>query len=746
MEISRRLTSTLSVLALLLAMGISVAIPVGYYLLGYQNQSAVVATEAYLNSILLSQSIGESPEYWRFEERRLAEILTHHSSRKYDELLRIIADNEVIIQSGGEIAPPRLIISHNLYDSGHVVGRLEIVTSLRPLLIRTATIGVISLLLGLAVYLILKIYPLHALSSAMQLAYEEKKRALSLLNNIGDIAWMKDREDRYIAANEPFARLCGVDSRDLPGKTDLDIWPVELAEKYRADDREILATGKPKQLEESIRDTAGRVRWIMTTKTPVFNSLGEVVGTTGIAHDFTERKKMEDETLQRGVLVARLNNSLVALAGNENIYGGDLVVAFRAITEASALALATERVSIWFYSEGNSGIECMDLYESSSGNHSEGARLAAADYPAYFRALQNESIIAADSAVTDPRTQEFAPSYLQPLGITALLDVPIRVAGRVSGVACHEHVGFPRTWTVEEQNYITAIAGFTAMAIEICERKKAETRIIKMNEELEQRVAERTRQLLDTQEELVRKEKLAILGQLSGSVGHELRNPLGVMSNAVYFLKMVNAAADETTREYLDIIQQEIDNSLQIITDLLDFARTKTPQVITITVRQLLQESIGKGTLPENVTLYDDIRETLPAVTVDPLQMSQVFRNLITNALQAMPNGGALRVAARQILNSESGILSSGSKSILQNVPSDRDFVEIKIEDSGEGISAENMKKMFQPLFTTKAKGIGLGLVVCKNLVEANGGGITLESKPGTGTTITVVLPVGGEL
>lgn len=732
MEMSRRLTGTLRALALILAACISVGIPAGYYLLGYQNQSAVVATEAYLNSILLSQSIGESPEYWRFEERRLAEILSHHSSRKYDELLRIItADNEVITQSGGEIAPPRLIISHNLYDSGHVVGRLEIVTSLRPLLMRTATTAVISLLLGLAVYLSLKIYPLHALSSAMQLVYEEKKRALSLLNNIGDIAWMKDREARYIAANEPFARLCGVDSAALPGKTDLDIWPMELAEKYRADDREILATGRSKQIEESIRDTAGGVRWVVTIKAPVFNSLGEVVGTTGVAHDFTERKKMEDETLQRGALVARLNNSLVALAGNENIYGGDLAVAFRAITEASALALATERASIWFYIEGNSAIECMDLYESSSGNHSAGARLAAADYPAYFRALHDESIIVVDSAVTDPRTQEFAESYLQPLGITAMLDVPIRVAGRVSGVACHEHVGFPRAWTVEEQNYITAIAGFTAMAIEICERKKAETRIIKMNEELEQRVAERTRQLLDTQEELVRKEKLAILGQLSGSVGHELRNPLGVMSNAVYFLKMVKADADDITKEYLDLIKKEIDNSLQIITDLLDFARTSPPQAKNISVRQLLDESIGKCTIPENVELHSHFPDTLPAVTVDPLQMRQVFQNLITNAVQAMPGGGSLRIGANSILKPQISEL-------------DGDFIEISVADTGQGISAQNMKNMFQPLFTTKAKGIGLGMVVCKNLVEANGGKITLESEPGTGTTVTVVLPVGG--
>jgi signal transduction histidine kinase len=278
----------------------------------------------------------------------------------------------------------------------------------------------------------------------------------------------------------------------------------------------------------------------------------------------------------------------------------------------------------------------------------------------------------------------------------------------------------------------------------VAERRQAEEKLRSLNRELEHKVEERTRQLMEAQEELVRKEKLSILGQLSGSVGHELRNPLGVMSNAVYFLQMVLADADETTKEYLDIIKKEIDNSLRIITDLLDFARTRPPQTKTVTARELIDASLARCAIPEGIDLQTEIPDNLPFLRVDPLQMWQVLQNLITNAVQAMPDGGTLRIAVR-LMDNPGGTLRcapvSGdhTRSPLQETAN---FIEISVTDTGEGISAENMKKLFQPLFTTKAKGIGLGLVVCKNLVEANGGRIEVASESGKSTTFTVALPM----
>jgi signal transduction histidine kinase len=249
-------------------------------------------------------------------------------------------------------------------------------------------------------------------------------------------------------------------------------------------------------------------------------------------------------------------------------------------------------------------------------------------------------------------------------------------------------------------------------------RKRDEDEIRHLNAELEQNIV----QLREVQEELVRQEKLSILGQLSGSVGHELRNPLGVMSNAVYYLQMVLPDADETTKEYLGIIEKGIDNSLRIITDLLDFARTRPPKRVLAAVPGLVSQSLGKCAVPENIAVALHLSDILPMVNVDPLQMEQVLQNIITNAIQAMPGGGTLTIIGTE--NPEAGL------------------VRLSISDTGEGISPENRKKLFQPLFTTKARGIGLGLVVCKNLVAANGGRIEVMSELGQGTTFTVALRV----
>lgn len=340
-------------------------------------------------------------------------------------------------------------------------------------------------------------------------------------------------------------------------------------------------------------------------------------------------------------------------------------------------------------------------------------------------------------AETDPNVSAYC--------LKTYVGAPVNCKRQCVGSLC---VVYQADYTPDEEEKKVLQILAAAMGVEEERRLEAEA-LREAKQELESKVEERTAELLKTREVLASEEKLAVFGRLAGCVGHELRNPLSVMNNAVYLLKTVLTDSDETVKEYLEIIKQEIDNSLRIITDLLDFSRSTPPDKISVPVVRLVNDSIGRCSIPENVSVTIDIPGDLPLVSADPRQMDQVFHNLIINALQAMPEGGALRIGAKHVQSSSIGVRGHDEKSDQPqtlNVEPDTDFVEISIEDTGEGISEENMKKLFQPLFTTKSRGIGLGLVVSRNLAEANGGSISVESKLREGTTFTVALPVGDPL
>ena len=175
----------------------------------------------------------------------------------------------------------------------------------------------------------------------------------------------------------------------------------------------------------------------------------------------------------------------------------------------------------------------------------------------------------------------------------------------------------------------------------ITERKRAERELQAYSEYLEEMVNERTRALEQAQEKMVRQERLATLGQLAGSVGHELRNPLGVISNAVYFLKMTQPDANNTILDYLDIIEKETRTSNKIVTDLLDFTRIKSVDREPAAVADLLAQTLKRYPVPAAVELSLELPADLPPVYVDSHQVIQVLGNLVTNACQAIaaPDG-----------------------------------------------------------------------------------------------------------
>ncbi len=258
------------------------------------------------------------------------------------------------------------------------------------------------------------------------------------------------------------------------------------------------------------------------------------------------------------------------------------------------------------------------------------------------------------------------------------------------------------------------------LAREVTERKRTEQELKQYQDHLEELVQQRTEALTEAQQRLAEQERLAALGEFAGGIAHDLRQPLSVITNVGYLLKLYLSDPDDKVVEYMDMLKEEADYANRIIHDLLEFARTGQVRAESVAIPNLVSAVIDKHPPPEHITTEIHYPDDLPAAHVDPGHIRQVLTNLVENAYHAMPEGGSLTISM--------GV--------------DQADIAIAITDTGIGISSDKIKKIFEPLFTTKKKGVGLGLAIGKKLVEANGGRLEVKSKPKKGTTFTLRLPI----
>lgn len=258
------------------------------------------------------------------------------------------------------------------------------------------------------------------------------------------------------------------------------------------------------------------------------------------------------------------------------------------------------------------------------------------------------------------------------------------------------------------------------LAVNITERKRLQTKLAEYSQRLEELVQKRTEQLKKTQAELVKSERLAAIGELAGMVGHDLRNPLSGIKNSAYFMKKKGNDISQTqAQEMLEIINKCVDYSNKIVNDLLDYSREVRLELREESLNKLLTESLCILDISEKIEISNRLNDA-PTVKIDADKIKRVFINLIKNAIDAMPNGGKIAIDSNQV---------NGN-------------LEVSFSDTGNGIADDVLPKLFSPLFTTKAQGMGFGLAICKRIIEAHGGTIKVKTIKNKGTTFTVTLPI----
>ena len=417
----------------------------------------------------------------------------------------------------------------------------------------------------------------------------------------------------------------------------------------------------------------------------------------------------QDEATRRRTLaeLVRLQQAHLELARTDLWDFGEAV---QRLTATMAELVGTERVGLWLFSADRRSLRCVDVYTRSLGVHARSGDLAASGE--YLCSLQASLTLATGDAERDPRTRDFARDYLQPLGITAMLDAPVRRDGRVVGVLCHEHVGpTPRTWSLLDQCAAAKGANFAARALEVRDRR---------------RLGERLAQL----------ERLDAIGDLARGIAHDMNNLLTVLGAS---LDECAVTAGEARAQALQAAQGASGRLRDLVASLAAAGRSEHLRRERLELAAWLAGEVA--TLRRGAALDAHLHvatETGPLwVEADATALARILLNLVKNAAESrVPSGGqdvTVRLARRD--GSDAPGLEAGP------------YATIAVVDQGAGIAPEHLGRVFEPRFSTKHGVLrGMGLATSFGLAHQHEGTITVDSEPGRGSTFTLWLPLAEDV
>jgi PAS domain S-box-containing protein len=278
--------------------------------------------------------------------------------------------------------------------------------------------------------------------------------------------------------------------------------------------------------------------------------------------------------------------------------------------------------------------------------------------------------------------------------------------------------------------------GFFGISRDVTEKKRTERELEKYRQHLEEMVLERTQALEAAQKELVKREKLAVLGQLTATVSHELRNPLGVIRSSNFYLQRRVENKDEKVNKHFKRIEEQVAQCDAIVADLLEYTRGRTASMVLADMRPWINDIINQFNELEPIPILRDLSGTLPLVSHDPEKMRRVLINLLDNAFLAIKDKQG---------NHNGNVPAAFSPLVKVMAYHGNGHVVMEVQDNGVGMNEETRQRAFEPLYTTRARGTGIGLANVHKIVTEHHGSILLISEPGQGTTVRIQLPCPAE-
>lgn len=582
-----------------------------------------------------------------------------------------------------------------------------------------------------------------------------------MVESISHGVYLFDREWRYMLINDAGARFLRMKKEDMLGKRIFDLSPGILETGFGKLLKRVMETREPGVVHEEFTYEDGRNRWYEVRAYPVAD------GIFTIANDITEHKKAEYEleesrkhfktlfnvTVDPVVIVdsqgtiVEITERVEEITGfkREELVGKQFMKTSILTEESKAVVLENLARRLRGISIAPYEVEVLTKDRRKIPYEINAEKIEYRGKPAVmaaFRDITERKLI--EEELRKSRERYIKLFAFSPVG-TAMTDLEgrylevNRAYAKIFGVSEKNLLGRKVTELIEEeesrktQEDINELftKGYSEGVRELrifdkklilsyvntllYDEEKKPVAIISMIQDITER--------RHMEEQLLKAERFAAIGELASIVGHEIRNPLGVIQNSAYYLKMRLKEADEKVARHLDILLKEVNRGNTIISDLLNFAQgPKPPTLQLVDLNQIVVEALSRIDIPKIVETAT-ILGKLSKLRADSNQILRVLLNLMMNGIQAMPEGGTLSIKTDD---------SEG-------------FVEVSIIDTGVGIPEENMEKLFTPLFSTKAKGVGLGLYISKGIVEAHGGTITVQSKVGKGSTFIIRLPTAEE-
>lgn len=402
---------------------------------------------------------------------------------------------------------------------------------------------------------------------------------------------------------------------------------------------------------------------------------------------------------------ARLKLAHVRLESGQAVVAG-----LGSLTQTAADALEVDRVGLWFLEDGGREIVCKEQFVRATRSHTSGTVLRARQFPTYMRALQERRAIVADVAREHPATRELTQDYLEPNGIASLLDAPIFRRGEVVGVVCHERVGQARPWSDREVDFAGSVADLAALILEQGDRVELEAAL-----------------KVQAEEQLMR-QKLEALALLARSVGHDLNNVLAV------FAATATEVEDHGLQETAESMLEAVEAGKRLSKQLFEVGERRAEHTDT-NVGKAVKRMLGplRALAGARVHVELDVEGSDLCAQISEGNLERVLFNLVANARDAIAQGGSasgqVHIAVRRATDAD------------EVAP---DFVIIELADDGCGMDARARAHLFEPYFTTKSEGHGLGLATVYGIIKRAGGSIDVASSPGQGASFRIALPAAG--